>query len=101
MILGEVFERFVQKSPISVMAGGAIQYALSQSVLDSLFDQNAEQQYTRHLLFSTTVDLMSLVVTGSFTAINTAFQKSDLDIPVSITSVYNKLQGIETQVSAE
>src|SRR5258707_14688897 len=100
MILGEVFERFTETSPISVMARGAAEYAFSHSVLDSLFDDNATQQYTRTLLFSTTVDLMSLVVTGSFKAIHTAFQKSALEIPVSVTSVYNKLQGTEPAVTA-
>ncbi len=101
MILGQVFEKFVEKSPISVMARASLEYALSHSVLDSLFDDNAESQYTRTLLFSTVVDLMGVVVTGSFTSIYTAFQKSDVDIPVSVTSVYNKLQGIEPDVSAE
>lgn len=101
MILGQVFEQFVEKSPISVMARASVEYALAHSVLDSLFDENAENQYTRTLLFSTVVDLMGVVVTGSFTSIYTAFQKSDIDIPVSVTSVYNKLQGIEPAVAAE
>ena len=50
MILGQVFEQFVEKSPISVMARASVEYALAHSVLDSLFDENAENQSTRTLL---------------------------------------------------
>jgi hypothetical protein len=101
MILGQVFEQFVEKSPISVMARASVEFAFSHSMLDSLFADNAEHQYTRTLLFSSVVDLIAVVVTGSFSSIYTAFQKSDIEIPVSVTSVYNKLQGIEPTVSAQ
>ena len=62
MILGPVFERFLNESPISVMSRATIEHALSASALDTLFEHTAERGYTRELLFSTTVDLMSLVV---------------------------------------
>ena len=66
MILPDIFERFTKRSPLSVMAQGAIEYALSESALNQVFEDNAEDQYTRELLFSTVFDLMSLVVTGSY-----------------------------------
>ena len=62
MLLSGIFERFVQKSPISVMARATMEHALSADALDELFDQTADRQYTRELLFSTVVDLMSVVV---------------------------------------
>src|SRR5688572_22092038 len=101
MILAGVFERFAEKTPVPVMARAAIEYALSASRLDQLFDQHADEQYTRHLLFSSVFDLMSLVVTGSYKSLNAAYQDHEESIPVSLTSVYNKLQGIEPDVSAE
>jgi hypothetical protein len=55
MILGEVFERFAQDSPLSVMAQGVLQNALSPRVVDQLFEDVAERQYTRKLLFSSIV----------------------------------------------
>ena len=61
MILPAVFERFTERSPLSVMAQGAIEYALSESALNQVFDSSAEGQYTRELLFSTVFDLMSVV----------------------------------------
>ena len=101
MILPDIFERFIQSSPLSVMAQGAIEYALSESALNQVFDQHAEVQYTRELLFSTVFDLMSVVVTGSYGSVCSAYKDMDQSIPVSLTSVYNKLQGIEPNVSAE
>jgi hypothetical protein len=101
MILPDVFKRFTERSPLSVMAQGAIEYALSESVLNLVFENYAEDQYTRALLFSNVFDLMSVVVTGSYGSVCSAYKDLQETIPVSLTSVYNKLQGIETNVSAE
>src|SRR5947208_7782748 len=62
MILGSIFKRFVQESPISVMAQATIQFALNREALDKVFEVKANRQYTLELLFSTVVDLMCLVV---------------------------------------
>ena len=64
MILGPVFEQFVKESPLSVMSRATIEYGLSASFLDSLFERTAERGYTKELHFSTVVDLMSLVACG-------------------------------------
>jgi Transposase DDE domain len=101
MFLPDVFTRFTEKSPLSVMAQGAIEFALSESALNQVFDDNAEDQYTRKLLFSNVFDLMSVVVTGSYGSVCSAYKGLQGSIPVSLTSVYNKLQGIEDHVSAE
>ena len=57
MLLGSIFEKFVARSPVSVMVRGTLEYALQPKFLDDLFQQHAEVQYTRTLLFSTVVDL--------------------------------------------
>lgn len=101
MILPDIFERFTKRTPLSVMAQGAIEYALSECELNQVFEQNAQDQYTRELLFSSVFDLMSVVVTGSYASVCSAYQDLAESVPVSLTSVYNKLQGIEPNVSAE
>ncbi|HKB36121.1 MAG TPA: IS4 family transposase [Gemmataceae bacterium] len=101
MLLGPVFARFAAKSPISVTVQGTLEYALTASQLDSLFEAHTQGQYTRTLLFSTVVDLLSQVVCGVRKSVHAAFQAADDSIPVSLTSVYNKLNGIEPQVAAE
>jgi IS4 transposase len=100
MILGPVFEQFINKSPISVMARATIEYALSASALDALFNRTAKRGYERELLFSTTVDLMSLVVCGSAPHVQSAYKQIHERVPVTLKSVYEKLQHIETDVSA-
>lgn len=101
MILESVFEQFVNKSPLSVMARATIEHVLGASALNELFDNTAERGYTKELLFSTTVDLMSLVVCGKALHVQSAFQQMRERVPVTLKSVYEKLQHIETDVSAQ
>jgi hypothetical protein len=90
MILGPVFEQFVNKSPISVMARATVEHALCASALDDLFDHTADRGYTKELLFSTTVNLMSLVVCGKAIHVQSAFQQLRDEVPVTLKSVYEK-----------
>ena len=100
-MLSPVFDPFVEKSPISVMARGMMEHVLNPDQLNEWFDSTAKEQYTKDLLFSSVFDIMSQVVRGSHPSVNAAYQASKEDICVSITSVYNKLNGIETETSAE
>lgn len=101
MLLGPIFERFVQRSPVAVMSRAILEHALCPAELDELFERNAEEQYTRELLFSSVVDLMSLVVTCTYSSVRAAYVDEAVDLSVSLTSLYNKLQGIEEGVCAE
>jgi len=101
MILEPLFEQFLNKSAISVMARATIEHALSASALDKLFDRTAQSGYTRELLFSSLVDLMCLVVSGKALHVQSAFQQIRDQIPVTLKSVYEKLQRLEPQVAAE
>jgi hypothetical protein len=64
IMLNPVFDQFVKKSPISVMARGMMERVLDPQQLDKWFDMTTDQQYTRELLFSTVFDIMSQVVHG-------------------------------------
>jgi hypothetical protein len=46
------------------MTQAVMENALSPRIIDQLFEENTERQYTRDLLFSSLVELMSLVVCG-------------------------------------
>jgi hypothetical protein len=100
MVLDSVFDRFVTGSPLSVMVRGTIEHALSAPDLDALFERTAQQQYTRELLFSSLVDLMSLVVCGVQPHVQAAFKDQAKRLPVTLKSVYQKLQRVEPDVSA-
>ena len=100
-MLSSVFDPFVEKSPISVMARGMMERALNPDQLNQWFDSTANSQYTKDLLFSSLFDIMSKVVLGSHRSVHAAYQATEEDIGVSITSVYNKLNGIEPHTSAQ
>ena len=100
-MLNPIFEKFFEKSPISVMARGIVERVLNPDQLNEWFDFTANEQYTKDLLFSTLFDLMSQVVLGSHKSVHSAYQASKEDISVSIASIYNKLNGIETNTSAQ
>lgn len=99
-MLGSIFERFVQHSPLSVMVRGLMERVFAPEKLDDLFESTAQVQYTRELLFSSVVDMMSLVVCAIYPSVNAAYRAKAQELGVSRTAVYNKLNGIEPQVSA-
>jgi hypothetical protein len=101
MLLGQVFERFVEKTPFAVMSRSLLERTLTPEALDALFEEKADTQYTRELTFSSVVDLMGQVVTSAFRSVRAAYLNKSFNISVSLTSLYNKLQGIEPAVSAE
>jgi hypothetical protein len=63
-MISAIFERFVEMTPITVMVRAIMARIFAPAALDQLFEDTAEQQYQRALLFSTVVGLMSLVVCG-------------------------------------
>jgi IS4 transposase len=67
--------------------------------LDRLFEESAVRQYSRRLLFSTCADLLSLVVLKSQKALNTVYAARKKELAVSVNALYDKIAGIETQVS--
>ena len=100
-MLGTVFARFVEKSPISVMVRGTLERVLGADQLDTWFARTAQKQYTRTLLFSTVYDVLSQVVFRIKPSVRAAYRDREDDVGASLISVYNKLNGLETQTSAE
>jgi len=94
MVMDAVVKRFVEQSPVTVMARLALQRALAPEWIDALFEQQREQQYTRELLFSTTVELMSVVAVGMRPSVHAA-AKACPDLPVSVQALYDKIKRTE------
>ena len=99
MILGEVFKRFAEKSPVTVMARATLEYALPRHRIDELFRERAQKQYEDELLFSSVVDLLSLVVCSTHKSVNSAYKYKREEFTVSVESLYNKLKKTELAVS--
>lgn len=101
MVFGEILERFVRETPVTVMMRAAIENSFSTEAIDDLFGETATQQREGELLFSTVVDLLSLTVCGVRKSVNAAYVAAKERVRVSVKSVYNKLNGVETEVSRE
>jgi IS4 transposase len=100
MLLDTIFAPFVKERPICVMARASLERLVDAHRLDALFARTAERQYTRELLFSSLVQLMSEVVLGVHPTVHAAYQANKGAIGVSTTALYNKLDRVETGVSA-
>ena len=100
-MLGKVFVRFVEKSPISVMVRGTLERVLGAEQLDTWFARTAQKQYTRTVLFSTVYDVLSQVVFRIKPSVRAAYRDQAGKVGASLISLYNKRNGGETHTSAE
>ena len=99
-MLGKVFARFVEKSPLSVMVRGTLERVLGADQLDAWFARTAHKQYTRTVVFSTVYDILSQVVFRIKPSVRAAYRDHEDKVGASLISLYNKLHGVETHTSA-
>jgi IS4 transposase len=98
-MLANIFNAFAQESPISIMMRGLMERVFSPDRLDEIFAAHSKVQYQRELLFSTLVNLLSLVVCGIHPSVNAAYKAKAQQINVTRGALYQKLNGVETAVS--
>ena len=99
MWFSPIFERFVEKSPVTVILRALMDVALDSEKLDRLFEQTVQTGYTKELLFSNLVKMMSLVVCSVRQSIGSVYKTMSEEIGVSKTAVYDKLNRLEPSVS--
>jgi hypothetical protein len=97
----EVIDRFVEQSGVTVMFRGTLTYSVTPAMLDEVFAKTAKRQRCGELLFSAVVDLLALVAAGVRKSVNDAYLARKEQFSVSVQSVYNKLNGVETEVSRQ
>ncbi len=98
MWFSPIFDRFVlkdtashmEKSPVTVILRALMEVVLVPSKLDELFEQTAQTGYTRELLLSNLVKMMSLVVCSVRQSIGSVYKAMSEEIGVSKTAVYDK-----------
>ena len=95
MFADDLLARYQQKEPVPLMAWALLNHALRPEFLDDLFDRTVLKQYTRKLLFSDVVRLMSTVVTGVRSSVHDALQADWKTGGVSFQAFYDKLNGLE------
>jgi hypothetical protein len=93
-----VFDRFVAKTPVALMAMALIERVFEPAKLDRWFRKAKDRQYTRELTFSALFQLMSQVAFKVFPSLHAAYQAEE-DIGASVVAVYAKVKHIEPQTS--
>jgi len=93
-----ILHRFVKSAPLSVMTQVSLEFLFNDKRINAIFKDASQHQYSRHLLFSTCTDVLVQVTLFGCSSINAAFKRDRAAVPVSVVSLYKKLQGVETTV---
>ena len=100
MILGECFEKFLERSPVSVMVRGTLERIFDAEKLERVFTDHAVLQYTRELTFAQCVGLMSDVVFRTVPSVGAWYKAHQEEVPVTRQAVYEKLKHLELATAA-
>jgi hypothetical protein len=101
MILREIVERFEKKAPVCVIVRAAMENVLSAERLDALFEEAADRQENKRLMFSTVADIMGLVACKIQPSVHAAYQARKEDVGVTAKALYDKLQRMEGNISRQ
>jgi Transposase DDE domain len=100
MMLGECFEKFLTRSPVSVMVRGILERVFDPEKLERVFSDNALLQYTRELTFAQCVGLMSDVVFRIVPSVGAWYKAHHDEVSVTRQAVYDKLKHLELPTAA-
>jgi hypothetical protein len=100
MILGECFEKFLDRSPVSVMVRGTLERVFDPEKLERVFSDKALLQYPRELTFAQCVGLMSEVVFRIVPSVGAWYKAHQDEVPVTRQAVYDKLKHLELPTAA-
>jgi hypothetical protein len=95
-----VYDRFADRSTVTLMARIIHERAFSAKAIDALFERESERQYTREILFSSLVEVMMLVVLGEHPSVFSAWKKNKHVITTSVQALYDKLRNVEPKVAS-
>jgi IS4 transposase len=93
----ELMKHFEREAPVSVMARVALEGAITSQWVDEVFAAHRQRQYPRELLFSTVVELMTLVSLGLRPSLYAAATKAE-HLPVSLAALYDKVNRTEPAI---
>lgn len=96
-----MIDRFAKEAPVATMVRGLMANILSATELNAIFHDTAKRQWENELLFSTTVDLLGLVVTKAKPSLHAAYQTHREELGVTAKALYDKVAGVELPVTQE
>src|SRR4051794_40038687 len=86
---------FVKDAPAAVMTRITLDWIIDGTPLDELFEEVAENQYTRELTLAHFVQVMLDVASGHRPSPRAAYQRRDLELVASVSAFYRKLNRME------
>jgi hypothetical protein len=99
MLPTQILDRFVERCPAVVMVRATLERLLRAERLDQIFEDSAQRQYTKQLLFSQLVALMAAVATRTHASVHSAYLAMKERLGVSPAALYDKLNLLELGIS--
>jgi hypothetical protein len=96
----KIVERFAQGAPAATLFRATFARVYSAEKLNEVFRHNKQRQVEGVTLFSSLMELLAPVVYGAKPSVNASYDEMRDHLGVSKAAVYDKLQGIEPQVSS-
>jgi hypothetical protein len=95
----KIFARYETKGTFAVLVRTVLQRLMPADKLNQVFEESRNKQYHRLLAFSTCMEILFGVVLGTHQSVNDSYLDMQDEVPVSLKSVYNKLNGTDTEVT--
>jgi hypothetical protein len=100
-VLPAILDPFVEGAPAAVMIRIALDWIIQGTPFDRLFEQTAEDQYTREFALEHFVHVLLDVVCGHRPSTRAAFLGRHLQLIASLSAFYRKLNRMELAVTEE
>jgi hypothetical protein len=100
MAFDAIVEQAAEHLPVSAMVRALLENCLNDEFVDGIFAEHRRLQSQRKLVFSTIVSLLSVVVAKVYPSVHAAVVATKEQLNVSLTAIYNKLNGTDPEVSA-
>lgn len=100
MLPKTVMDRFVEHCPAVVMTRATLENLLRPERLNQIFADAAKRQYSKELLFSQLVAVMSAVATRTHQSVHSAYLEMRDQVGVSAAALYDKLNRLEPAISS-
>src|SRR5688500_83546 len=99
MLPTAILDRFVERCPAVVMVRATLARLLRPERLDQSFEDARQRQYSKQLLFSQVVAVMTAVATRIHASVHAAYLDSKERLGVSVTALYDKLNHLELGIT--
>lgn len=99
MLPTQILDRFIDRCPAVVLVRATLERLLRPERLDQIFEDATQRQYTKQLLVSQVVAVMTAVSARTHASVHAAYLSLKERLGVSVTALYDKLNLLELGIS--